>query len=422
MTLLSDQDHQTLSTDATITISSADGRQQAFLPFRLGNQIRRDLPNGQRMVPPSMPSPGALALRHANGTPVPIASGSNPAVSVSTPVKGTPPPSIAHMKISSNGGMRISSPATASPSPGLSAHSPIQVAPTPAIQVNGNHELNGIPATPIEPERPIANGLPNGIPKAVPENIPLQVESQVPVAVSTSPARLKAAQLQPSPMPSLPNGYHLSPVNGYATAMPTGSPYMHPGVRANGLAGQQQLQNLKSAFGNIPVVQDMTMQANGGHMPMRTPQAYMPVPSGSNYSAQLAAARQMQWVASVTARQPNVGLIETTAMVENGLMPSLSPSVTPTRVPSSNGTRGVSVSRAIPSPALAHAMSPPQGRASPGNPHLTRLTQHSPSPHLMSPSLNAAQVQQSPTRQPQGPMPSPSLQSRQIIGSSGAGY
>ncbi|KAJ3473978.1 hypothetical protein NLI96_g12716 [Meripilus lineatus] len=421
MTLFSDQDHQSMSTDATLTYPGADGRMQTFAPFRMGNQFRRELPNGQRLGQPPMASPNALSLRPPNGTPVPASARSQTPVPVSTPVKGTPPPSIAQMRMSANGVARISSPNTVTTTPSVPSQSPVQAVPSPSIQVNGNPEPNGVPAVAVaEPEKMVVNGLPNGVPKVAPESHPVQPEAQVPIAVSTSPARLKANQLQPTPMPTLPNGYHLSAVNGYATAMPNGSPYIHPGVRANALQGQQ-LQTLKAAF-NLPVVQEVPMQPNGNHLPMRPAQQYIShVTNGAAYNAQLMAARQMQhWQAQVV-RQNAANMIDANGM-DASLVSSLPAAATPTRVPSSNGTRGVSVSRAHPSPALAHAMSPPQGRASPVNPHLSRLTPHSPSPHLLSPSLAASQVQQSPTRQPQAPMPSPSLQSRQVIGSSGAGY
>ena len=68
-----------------------------------------------------------------------------------------------------------------------------------------------------------------------------------------------------------------------------------------------------------------------------------------------------------------------------------------------------------------------QGMGSPAANHIARLAPHSPSPHMLSPNLAAAQVNvhSSPTRTPQPaiPTPSPSLQSRQLVGNSGAaGY
>lgn len=108
MTLLYDQDHNTLSTDATIPIVLPDGRQHAATPFKLGPQP--PITRGGVIQRPPLTLPASLSSHVA-------------AMQVQTPMKRIPN-ALAHTRISSNGGMRHPAGTNVAPSPGNVATSP----------------------------------------------------------------------------------------------------------------------------------------------------------------------------------------------------------------------------------------------------------------------------------------------------------
>ncbi|KAK7683202.1 hypothetical protein QCA50_013875 [Cerrena zonata] len=241
-----------------------------------------------------------------------------------------------------------------------------------------------------------------------------------PVATHMSPPAPHKSPVQyAAPVQSISNGHYMTAGNSYSAHVPQGTSYLHPGVRTNGLT-PQQMQTLKAAgYSHLTAAnQAGPTQVGNAHLPIRPPATYMAHANAADYNAQLALARQLQWQAQA---QRQTGHVMDANGVDNSIMAAtLSP---PTRVPSSNGNRSVSLTRGVPSPILQHAMGSPQGRASPANQqHMVRLAPHSPSPHHLSPSIAASQAQSSPTRPPPQPIPSPSLQPRQAVGSSGAGY
>jgi enhancer of polycomb-like protein len=126
MTLLSDQDHQALSTD-NIPVISMDGRQHTVSPYRLGAQpqyVRCDQHGVQRVYPGGMPlsatHPVPAGISMPNGVPI----------SMQAHVKAMQLPSaIPQMRISSNGGTHPSSVGSIV-SPGTTSVT-LQSSPTP---------------------------------------------------------------------------------------------------------------------------------------------------------------------------------------------------------------------------------------------------------------------------------------------------
>jgi len=103
MTLLSDTDHQALSTDNTLVVS-VDGRHHTVSPYRLGahpQYVRHDQHGVQRVYPGIMPLSATRAV--PAGIPMP----NDVPISMQAHVKERQPPStIPQMHISLNGSTR----------------------------------------------------------------------------------------------------------------------------------------------------------------------------------------------------------------------------------------------------------------------------------------------------------------------------
>ncbi|OBZ78426.1 Enhancer of polycomb-like protein 1 [Grifola frondosa] len=394
MTLLSEQDYQTLATDPSIVVSGSDGRPMT-VPIKLVAPIvyppRRDqLPS--RHVPSPLTVPGISSMNSSNGSPLSVpGSSSGTPIAVSTQLKKMAPPNgLAHMRISSGGGMRLPSTSASSnvPANGLSTSSPHNTPPMSASLTNGFHDANGH-SVEDQDTKSTVQGSPHG---PVTANGDRSHEATVPSVPSSSPVPPSKLQTPTATvtMPNLPNGYHISS-NAYSAVMPNGSPFPYSTPRHNGLT-LQQMQNLKSVLSMSPTP-DVPMQTNNVNMALR-PASYVShvLPNGSNYAMPMS--RQMQW-AAVAQRSPS-------SADANGVEAQ-------TRAP-------IPLARGVNMPVMNHALA--QGRASPASAHIARLTPHSPSPHMLSPSLTP-QVHSSPTRTPQPSLASPSLQSRQVVGSSG---
>ncbi|KAI0722168.1 enhancer of polycomb-like-domain-containing protein [Cerioporus squamosus] len=400
MSLLQFEDSRKFETDQSVKLSSGE----IVKPFALGPQQQAmagamrppNLPLQRPLPPPSVSSAGPSQLtpnthngvNGANGTPV----------SVPTQVKKLAQPNpLAHLRISSNGGLRV-----------VSGQSP-----------NGTQPPTSPHATP--PSSGAANGVVDthsqGSPQAAEKDVKLSLQGS-PNGVSAQPDALAAAMTSPSPTPSkplsstasvnvpnLPNGYHIPAVNGYPAIPKAG--YMHPNARANGL-NLQQMQSLSAMLPD-----------NNVNIALRQ-QGYV-MPNGA-YPMQMAGARPMQWPMAGQHSPPSN---RTDGIGVDGN--SVSSAGSPTRTPSAAGLRAPQMSRGAPMPNAAQVLNAAQGMGSPAGNHIARLAPHSPSPHMLSPNLAAAQmnVHPSPTRTPQPaiPTPSPSLQSRQLVGGSGAaGY
>ncbi|KAL0958918.1 hypothetical protein HGRIS_014234 [Hohenbuehelia grisea] len=107
ITLLSDSDMQNLATDATLTLTNAEGRQQQVTPFRLGPPVFSRLPPARLM--PSVPPVGVVPA----ATPGPVPSATPVSAPAAVKKIPQPPAAVPQMRISSNGGIR--SPSTAGP-------------------------------------------------------------------------------------------------------------------------------------------------------------------------------------------------------------------------------------------------------------------------------------------------------------------
>ncbi|TBU39160.1 enhancer of polycomb-like-domain-containing protein [Dichomitus squalens] len=380
-TMAHPEDYMTkITIDPTLRLSSGDVK-----PFQLG-----PVPNAMLKPPPhphhqqvvsSVPAASAASSSHSllgqvNGTPL----------SVPTQVK------LAQMRISSNGGMRMASGST--PNPASHPPSP-HATPLPSGATGNPADGQRSPPKPDQDVK-MAHGSPSGAPS--------QLDGVAAPMPSPTPAPSKPlASTGSVNLPNLPNGYHIPAMNGYTTVPKAG--FVHPGTRPNGLS-IQQIQSLQAM-----------LPADNVNIALRQPGAYV-LPNGA-YQMPMAAGRPMQWPMAGQHSPPN-------ANVGIDVVASQGAAGSPGRAPPANGMRTPQLSqgRPMPSPQVHNAT---QGTATPAGPHIARLTPHTPSPHVLSPNLTAAQVNahSSPTRTPQPaiPNPSPSLQSRQLVGGSGAaGY
>src|ERR1700722_5047580 len=288
MSLLHDSDLINLTTDPSIIVQSADGRQQSVIPFKSSQQLimrtNRSYPSGNH------PPPSVVAQPATTPLPVPLAG---TPVSVTTPIKRMQPPaSVPQMRISSNGGMRP----TGLVAPSISSNGPRSSPPhgaAPSINgINGVHR--SVPQHEVPKTETITNPpIPNGVSQNQTELHPAADTNGVGQGIS--PARPKSQNQHHM------NGYHLTAINGYP-GISNGAPYLHANQhnQHNGLS-MQQIQNLKSTFA-IPPGQDVSpMQPNGTRQITGT---YM-VPNGAGFDMQLGAggnmmlklppSRQMQW-------------------------------------------------------------------------------------------------------------------------------
>ncbi|KAI9064742.1 hypothetical protein FKP32DRAFT_1665768 [Trametes sanguinea] len=375
MSLLSDQDHRAFVTDPSIHLSTSEGRQQVIWPFQPGQPchipiMRPPIPPAARQpsVPPipSISSAGASSSSAVNGTPI----------SVPTQVKKlattTPLPSV---RLSGAGNRVPSGSVVNGGQPSGSAHS----TPPSSATSNGFAEAQAAAAEKAEiAAKASGQASPNGV--AGPQdatNTTMSTATSMPTKPLSSTAAVN--------VPNMPNGYHMATVNGY---LPKAG-YMHPNAHHAGL----NLQQLQSAF----------LPDNGVNIALRQPGAYV-MPNGA-YTMPMAGARPMQW--SVAGQRSPHALAADGTNGADGAGAQMGAG-SPPRAPSTNGVRTPQLARAIPMPNANHALSAGQGRASPAN-HMARLaTPHSPSPHMLSPSMGAAQaanVHSSPTRAPQPAIP-----------------
>jgi enhancer of polycomb-like protein len=212
ITLLHDQDQQSLVTDNSLTVTGPDGRMQSIIPYRLGLQppmIRRDAQLGPRPmgVHPSQGGGVSMSLTMPNGTPI----------SVQTQFKKMPPPvgiPQPQPRISSNGGMRPSTTpvvASMSSNPPPTQSSPPQMPPPPVLQpTNGVNGVNRSPSRASEGEtvklEAPSNPMTNGTPQNQSDTNSQVVDHRVSVPVRLTRIQLsRSAKVIPEPTPHCPH-------------------------------------------------------------------------------------------------------------------------------------------------------------------------------------------------------------------------
>jgi enhancer of polycomb-like protein len=390
MTLLYEQDHLSLTTDATIPVTLPDGRQQAVLPFRLGPQAPVVRGGMVQRLPPSVHPPHAQLPAN---------------LATQTPAKRVTPGALVHTRIS-HGGMRPPAVPIVVPSPANGASSP----PAHAIT-----EVNGLKIG--SPVRPSSSQDIGDSP----------VNAGEPASRSVSPVRPKSS----NPHLGVPvmNGYGIPSVNGYPVSSSNGNAYI---PHTNGQTGlsPQQVQGLKSAFA-MPVGQDMAMRPGFPASAAANVTGINATASTGNLNLKLPASRQMQqmqWLANVH-RQPSGEV--------NGIngIPSHSPNMSHASV---NGIlphpSAANIVRTTPS--MTHVMTAGQGHASPANtsmsisPHMQHsspapvIATYSSPPLSSSPARPSSQASLALSPSMQHQLTSPSLQQKHMVaqGIQGAGY
>ena len=333
MTLSSEKDHIHLLKDPALAIVNAEGRAQAVLPYRLGAfqsyPSRRDAQTAARQGLPT-----------TNGTPVAQQFSAFPLNGTANQYQIKTMASPVLMRTSSNGSLR---PPTD---------------PATNLQSNGNTH-NVVPPQPIlipvsqhSPASRAAIAMPH-------------VDAQKPevivnpaVAMPTSQPNANTELLlhgssgcpkAPDPTPqhglSVHNGFHL--INMTTPTIINNSSFgqnQHPG----GLS-IQQMQNLKTAFANIPapdlaVLQNVGRAISASYMNLAVNgmNTNMPLPAGANMK--MTPARQMQQAMNSTSFQKLASGVNGTDGQLNGgstntagnLM-SRSPVACDLRTPSRNG-------------------------------------------------------------------------------------
>ncbi|KAJ7880322.1 enhancer of polycomb-like-domain-containing protein [Mycena olivaceomarginata] len=336
MCLLSENDHQGLTTDTSLLFSSMDGtREPTKVPgFRLGMQFlmtRRDASGAPRPFPP-----GVISQQSSNGTTPPLA-----------PVNGTPiatqmkkmqpmPAAGQHLRISSNGGMRppgvpvvASMQNHTSPSRASPPHPPPQQhSPTPP---NGNNAQINMPHLGASNPEAGVHGLsmPNGIvPSHQPQDPTNLLQPPENGAIrANSPARPKSVNQHVNGT----NGYQMPNMNGsmngyLPSGLPNGASYL---PQSSSSLSVHQKQLIQAAFaGSQPnQVQDMQaamQQPNGPRNPQMPGGGYMlpngatfnmALGSGTNINLKLPPARQMNWASPM---RPNSAMNGMDSAAMNG--------------------------------------------------------------------------------------------------------
>ena len=288
MTLLHDPDHQALTTDPTITITTTEGKQVTVLPFRLGpthSQPRREVqPTIQRPTPVQTPIPSMPP-----GTPI----------SMQSQLKKMQPPIMSSVRVPSSGSMRPPAPPTM---PTISTHVTQPITETPTDAPN---------SAPSEGNTVSQDTAPQPQPETQPQPQP---ESTAPTLTSTSPVRPPSQNQQPTAvgmnLPVITNSYHI-PVTGFSTTVPnnTSLPYSS---QASNVLSAQQMQNIKMAFAEQTPTMHQLQPTTGNILP-RVPAQYMGHVNGVNYDH--LQVRQLHWAQQ---RIPTNGLNGTTVTQPNG--------------------------------------------------------------------------------------------------------
>ena len=307
MTLFSEKDHSHLSKDPGLTLFNAEGRVQAVLPYRLGpfqpQPSRRDAQTVVRQGLSTMngvPVAQQLSVALLNGTAVPNQH------QIQTMVP--------QMRISSNGGLRPPSvPATNLQSNGNPHNvAPPQPIPIPVSQ-HSPASRAAIAMPHVDTQKPEVIVTPAVSNSAMPTSQP---DANTDSSLDGSPGRPKAPD--PTPQHGLSvhsNGFHLTPMINNSS--------FGQNHHTGGLS-LQQMQNLKTAFANIPApdlaalqnvgraisASYMNLAVNGTNMNMQ-------LPAGANMK--LSPARQMQRAMnSASFQKPASGVNGTDGQLNGG--------------------------------------------------------------------------------------------------------
>lgn len=416
MSLLGEQDIQSLTNDPSLTITNSEGRQQTVIPFKLGvpMSLRRD-PQRQHPMPP--PHPSAM---HPNGIPLTMPPGAAGApVSLPTHLKMMQGP----VRISSGVNLQRSMPTM-----------PISQPNVPTLQSSPPHQTPSQPVNlsasgPIAASNAIADGNNSAVPNGhhgTTQYQPGQVDgSQLSDRPSSSASN--GSPVRPSSQnqhPSVPvNGLHVPAVNGFPN-LPNGSPYTH-----HSNLSPQQVEVIQKVFApNVQPGQAFSLPVNPGNMQGRPAGVY--VPNGANFNVPLSGSpinlnlppkRQMQWANHHPHRPPSVNGQHGNGMDASQLI-NMNGSMSP---PNQN----INIPHSIPGvpgrvPSRGMVARPPSVVQGPqGN--ITHLTPHTSSPLLHNVNISSPQLHSSPPRQTHTPMTSPSMQhqqTQQMVGGAANGF
>lgn len=288
MTLLHDPDHQALTTDPTITITTTEGKQVTVLPFRLGpthSQPRREVQAAiQRPTPVQIPIPSMPP-----GMPI----------SMQSQLKKMQPPTMSSVRVPSTGSMRPPAPPT-----------------MPVISTHATHSITEAPTdTPDSAPSEGSTISQDAAPQPQSEtHTQLQPEPIAPTTTSTSPIRPPSRNQQPTAvgmnLPVITNSYHI-PVAGFSAAVPNSTSLPYAGQTSNVLSAQQ-MQNIKMAFAEqAPTIHQL--QPTTGSILSRVPAQYMGHVNGVNYDH--LQVRQLHWAQQ---RIPTNGLNGSSVAQSNG--------------------------------------------------------------------------------------------------------
>ena len=388
MTLFSEKDHAHLLKDPALTVVNAEGRPQIVFPYRLGaiqpQPPRRDAQAVVRQGQSAMngvPAAQQLSVVSLNGTAV---SNQHQLKTMAAPVLGP------QMRISSSGGMRPSAaPSTNLQTNGNSLHSvaPPQPIPIPASQHSpASRAAIAMPYVDVQKPEIVVSTL------AMPTSQP---DANAELTLNGSPVRPRAQNPTPNHGgPSVPaNGFHLAAVTNTTTPM-INSAFGQNQPHTGGLS-LQQMQNLKTAFANIPApdlaaLQNVSRAISASYMNIAVNGANLNVqlPAGANLKMSPQLQRAMN---SASFQKPTSGVNGTDGQLNGGSAITAGSTV---------GNPISSSPTALRSPAINDARTPPQNGHANGHAQPTS-----------SPLLNCAQPQPSPRSSTVG-MPS-SLQQQQ---------
>lgn len=294
MTLFSGKDHIHLLKDSALTVVNAEGRAQAVLPYRLGafqsHPSRRDAQTAVRQ-----------GLSSMNGTPVAQQLSVAPLIGTANQHQVKTMAPLVLMRISSNGGLRPPTvPATNSQNNG-NTHNVVPPQPIPIPVSQHSPASRAAIAMPhVDAQKPEVIFTPAVSNFAMPTS---QTDTNTELSLDGCSGRPKAPD--PTPQHGLSvhkNGFHL--IN---MTTPTINSSFGQNQHTGGLS-LQQMQNLKTAFANIPapdlaVLQNvgraisasyMNLAVNGTNMNMQ-------LPAGANMK--MSPTRQMQRAMNSTSFQ-----------------------------------------------------------------------------------------------------------------------
>jgi enhancer of polycomb-like protein len=332
MTLFSEKDHIQLLKDPALTVINAEGRAQAVLPYRLGafqpQPSRRDAQTVVRQGLSTMN--GAPVAQQLSGAPLNGTSVSNQHMALGP-----------QMRISSHGGLRPPTVPTTNLQNNGNTHNfaPPQPIPIPVSQRSPASRA-AIAMPHVDAQKPEVIVTPAVSNSAMPTSQP---DANTELSRDGSPGCPKA----PDPTPQhdlsvLTNGFHLPSMINMTT--PTINSSFGQNQHTGGLS-LQQMQNLKTAFANIPApdlaalqnvgraisASYMNLAVNGTNMNMQ-------LPAGANMK--ISPARQMhRAMNSASFQKPALGLNGTDGQLNGGSTITVSSSPSALRSPLLNGTQ-----------------------------------------------------------------------------------